>query len=95
MVGWRAFLTIMTCVYVYKYISTSAGTVNGAKGTFKKLFVFGDSYVDTGNRDPDNSTYTAIGPVNQAWRQPYGRKWPGKPAGHFSDGHLLAEFLGM
>jgi len=75
--------------------SCAAGTVNGAAtGTFKKLFVFGDSYVDTGNRDPSNSTYTAIGPVNQDWRPPYGRKWPGYPAGHFSDGHLLAEFLG-
>lgn len=97
MVGGEPFLTIVTRVYVYIYIyiSTSAGTVNGATGKFEKLFVFGDSYVDTGNRDPFNSTDTSIGPVNQAWRPPYGRKWPGYPGGHFSDGHLLSEFLGM
>lgn len=73
----------------------ASGTVNGAAtGTFKKLLVFGDSYVDTGNRDPNNATSTPIGPVNQAWLPPYGRTRPGGPAGHFSDGDLLSEFLG-
>lgn len=76
-------------------LDRSAGVADGAAtGKFKKLFVFGDSYVDTGNRDPDNSTATPIGPVNQAWRPPYGMTNPGSPAGHFSDGNLLSEFLG-
>ncbi|KAG5556594.1 hypothetical protein RHGRI_007010 [Rhododendron griersonianum] len=49
----------------------------------KKLFVFGDSYADTGNLPksfPD-------------WQVPYGITFPGKPDGHFSDGRVLTEFL--
>ncbi|KAE9465558.1 hypothetical protein C3L33_02531, partial [Rhododendron williamsianum] len=49
----------------------------------KKLFVFGDSYADTGNLPksfPD-------------WQVPYGITFPGKPDGHFSDGRVLTSFL--
>jgi len=67
---------------------------NASKGTFDKLFVFGDSFVDTGNRDPNNNTYTAIGRVNQNWAPPYGRTNPGEPAGRFSDGKVLSDLLG-
>ncbi|KAK7278641.1 hypothetical protein RJT34_23675 [Clitoria ternatea] len=49
----------------------------------KKLFVFGDSYVDTGNTRKD------VGP----WMQPYGITFPGKPTGRFSDGLILTDFL--
>ncbi|XP_028782333.1 GDSL esterase/lipase At5g03610-like [Neltuma alba] len=54
------------------------------------LFVFGDSYADTGNTRKGNST---------AWKVPYGTTFPGKPAGRFSDGRVLtdyvARYLGM
>ncbi|KAF5473587.1 hypothetical protein F2P56_010189 [Juglans regia] len=54
-----------------------------------KLFVFGDSYADTGNT---NKTQVA-------WKYPYGINFPGKPAGRFSDGRVLtdyvAKFLGL
>ena len=74
----------------------AAATVssNPCKCEFDKMFVFGDSYVDTGNRDPRNSTYTATGRVNQNWEPPYGRTYPGVPAGHFSDGKVLSDYLG-
>ncbi|CAH8360775.1 unnamed protein product [Eruca vesicaria subsp. sativa] len=49
-----------------------------------KLFVFGDSYVDTGN------TRTTDG---GAWDYPYGITYPGKPSGRFSDGHISTDFL--
>lgn len=89
---WRSPVNILAAI---AGVLLCCATVNGAAtGTFKKLLVFGDSYVDTGNRDPNNATYTPIGPVNQAWRPPYGRTRPGSPAGHFSDGDLLSEFLG-
>lgn len=65
-----------------------------SKGTYDKLFVFGDSFVDTGNRDPANATHTAIGRVNQNWTPPYGRTRPGEPAGRFSDGKVLSDVLG-
>ncbi|XP_028752473.1 GDSL esterase/lipase At5g03610 [Neltuma alba] len=50
-----------------------------------KLFVFGDSYVDTGNFGRDR--------VASSWKQPYGITFPGEPAGRFSDGRVLTDFL--
>uniref|UniRef100_A0A6N2MHW0 SGNH hydrolase-type esterase domain-containing protein n=1 Tax=Salix viminalis TaxID=40686 RepID=A0A6N2MHW0_SALVM len=49
-----------------------------------KLFVFGDSYVDTGNSRKSLAT---------SWKVPYGITFPGKPAGRFSDGRVLTDFL--
>ncbi|XP_051131619.1 GDSL esterase/lipase At5g03610-like [Andrographis paniculata] len=55
-----------------------------------KLFVFGDSYADTGNIRKS---------FGGAWKDPYGSTFPGKPAGRFSDGRVLtdyiAKFLGL
>ena len=50
-----------------------------------KLFVFGDSYADTGN----SRRSTAV-----SWKPPYGTTFPGKPAGRFSDGRVLTDYLG-
>ncbi|GKV37493.1 hypothetical protein SLEP1_g45520 [Rubroshorea leprosula] len=50
-----------------------------------KLFVFGDSYADTGN---DNKSL-----VN-SWSVPYGITFPGKPSGRFSDGRVSTDFIG-
>eukprot|EP01018_Ginkgo_biloba_P012664 Gb_40026 [translate_table: standard] len=47
------------------------------------MFVFGDSYADTGNQ---NSTMNS-------WKPPYGTTFPGKPAGRYSDGRLLTDFV--
>ncbi|XP_011044546.1 PREDICTED: GDSL esterase/lipase At5g03610-like [Populus euphratica] len=49
-----------------------------------KLFVFGDSYADTGNNR--NS-------LANSWKVPYGITFPGKPAGRFSDGRVLTDFI--
>ncbi|KAG2403131.1 hypothetical protein LR48_Vigan02g072200 [Vigna angularis] len=58
--------------------------------SYQKLFVFGDSYVDTGNTRIDQPG---------SWKNPYGITFPGKPAGRFSDGRVLtdyiAKFLGL
>ncbi|OWM79099.1 GDSL esterase/lipase At5g03610-like [Punica granatum] len=48
-----------------------------------KLFVFGDSYADTGNNRKSESS----------WKIPYGITFPGKPAGRFSDGRVLTDFI--
>ncbi|XP_059077415.1 GDSL esterase/lipase At5g03600 [Cryptomeria japonica] len=57
------------------------------------LFVFGDSYADTGNHNPYNAT------DNAPWRRPYGFNWPGYPAGRYSSGKVQtdrwAEILGL
>ena len=50
-----------------------------------KLFVFGDSYADTGNTKTTDKG---------AWEFPYGITYPGKPSGRFSDGHISTDFLG-
>ncbi|XP_077234477.1 GDSL esterase/lipase At5g03610-like isoform X3 [Tasmannia lanceolata] len=49
-----------------------------------KLFIFGDSYVDTGNTAKSTSS---------AWMEPYGITFPGKPAGRWSDGRVLTDYL--
>lgn len=51
-----------------------------------KLFVFGDSYVDTGNWPKSMSS---------SWKEPYGYTYPGYPSGRFSDGLVLTDFIGM
>lgn len=49
-----------------------------------KLFVFGDSYADTGNLRKSTSN---------SWNEPYGITFPGKPSGRFSDGRVLTDYL--
>ncbi|XP_010271718.1 PREDICTED: GDSL esterase/lipase At5g03610-like [Nelumbo nucifera] len=49
-----------------------------------KLFVFGDSYVDTGNSRVS---------VSRGWHKPYGMTFPGKPAGRASDGRVFTDFV--
>lgn len=51
----------------------------------KTLFVFGDSYADTGN------TPVIISP---SWRFPYGITFPGKPTGRFGDGRVSTDYFG-
>ncbi|KAB1221297.1 hypothetical protein CJ030_MR2G005658 [Morella rubra] len=48
-----------------------------------KLFVFGDSYSDTGNTNKSQAS----------WKYPYGITFPGKPAGRFSNGRVLTDFV--
>lgn len=47
------------------------------------LFVFGDSYVDTGN----------LPKTLGSWQPPYGVTFPGKPSGRHSDGKVLTDFV--
>ncbi|KAH9311071.1 hypothetical protein KI387_026106 [Taxus chinensis] len=60
----------------------------GSAEMAEALFVFGDSFADTGNRDPYNQT------LSQSWRRPYGLTWPGYPAGRFSSGKIQTDFWG-
>ena len=54
----------------------------------EQLWVFGDSYADTGN----------LGNLGRelphAWYDPYGKTFPRRPAGRFSDGRVLTDFVG-
>lgn len=51
------------------------------------LYVFGDSYADTGNHDKQNPQ------LWQPWKIPYGHTWPGNPSGRYSDGFVLTDFI--
>ncbi|KAH9311034.1 hypothetical protein KI387_026069 [Taxus chinensis] len=66
------------------FLCLFSGRASGEKA--QALFVFGDSFADTGNRNPYNQT------VNRPWRRPYGFTWPGYPAGRFSSGKIQTDF---
>ncbi|XP_058742689.1 GDSL esterase/lipase At5g03610-like [Vicia villosa] len=55
------------------------------KQRITKLFVFGDSYADTGNVNPRGFA--------PSWKHPYGVTFPGKPAGRFSDGRVITDYI--
>lgn len=47
------------------------------------MFVFGDSYADTGNQNKSMPS----------WLAPYGTNFPGHPSGRYSDGRVLTDFV--
>ncbi|KAH7415506.1 hypothetical protein KP509_14G049000 [Ceratopteris richardii] len=55
---------------------------------WEPVYVFGDSYADTGNHDPHSMNAS----INTPWRTPYGSTWPGQPSGRYSNGRLLTDF---
>ncbi|XP_024359207.1 GDSL esterase/lipase At5g03600 isoform X2 [Physcomitrium patens] len=83
-----AVLLLLLCCHPVPAIE-----VNGIR--FKEIFSFGDSYLDIGNRDPKNFTRTPVGPVNQAWINPYGLTNPAVPTGRFCDGQVFSDILGL
>ncbi|TKW31935.1 hypothetical protein SEVIR_2G138500v4 [Setaria viridis] len=68
---------------------TSGGGGGGcsSSGTPPPLWVFGDSYADTGNLGDLGRELT------HAWYDPYGDTFPGRPTGRFSDGRVLTDFI--
>ncbi|CAN1780833.1 GDSL esterase/lipase At5g03610, partial [Linum perenne] len=75
----QAFSTLLclSCLFAAGIAKSDAAAV--------KLFVFGDSYADTGNWDKSAGS----------WNQPYGITFPGKPAGRFSDGRIFTDYIGV
>ncbi|KAJ1288992.1 hypothetical protein BS78_02G131600 [Paspalum vaginatum] len=53
----------------------------------QQLWVFGDSYADTGNLGDLGRELT------HAWYDPYGASFPGRPTGRFSDGRVFTDFI--
>lgn len=60
---------------------------DGGRRCGSTLFVFGDSYADTGNTDRNNSE-------SLSWKTPYGITFPRSPTGRYSDGHVLTDYIG-
>ncbi|CAN0921723.1 GDSL esterase/lipase At5g03610 [Linum grandiflorum] len=88
----QRLLLLFFCIVLFfgsSSIETTAAAKEHRHNGQTKLFVFGDSYVDTGNFEANNGS----------WLPPYGMTFPGVPAGRFSDGRILtdyiADFLGI
>nr|GME18529.1 GDSL esterase/lipase At5g03610-like [Ipomoea batatas] len=88
-VCFTVFLCLSAC------LATLLSEVNGARrqpldklilNGPEKLFVFGDSYADTGNWPPTDAS--------RPWREPYGMTFPGKPFSRWSDGRVLTDYIG-
>ncbi|CAN6809869.1 unnamed protein product [Brassica oleracea] len=89
-----SLIKLFVCFYVFLFTSLLFAEINGVEGSDKnhrlygfrptKLFVFGDSYADTGNIKKS---------LSSSWKFPYGITFPGKPAGRFSDGRVATDFL--
>uniref|UniRef100_A0A0E0M4P8 GDSL esterase/lipase n=1 Tax=Oryza punctata TaxID=4537 RepID=A0A0E0M4P8_ORYPU len=67
--------------------SSTAGCPGGDGDGYRQLWVFGDSYADTGNLGNLGRELT------HAWYYPYGVTFPRHPTGRFSDGRVLTDFV--
>ncbi|KAE9585397.1 hypothetical protein Lal_00018066 [Lupinus albus] len=86
MYSYNTLFTLLS-LFVILYLSGQRGLqVEGGKTKNgpKKLFVFGDSYCDTGNIKKG---------IANSWGKPYGVSFPGKPVGRFSDGRVFTDFI--
>ncbi|KAE8679400.1 GDSL esterase/lipase [Hibiscus syriacus] len=77
-------LVFFFCCFFFISVFSEEHGVEGLGRGDKRLFVFGDSYADTGN----NRIALA-----SSWKFPYGITFPGKPAGRFSDGRVSTDFI--
>ncbi len=78
------FLSLASCVLLNLWFIAACAHSD----LQKLLFVFGDSYVDTGNL-PKTGPYSGPGSL-----YPYGITWPHYPTGRCGDGKILTDFLG-
>lgn len=69
--------------------SSSGGSGSGCGKQSPAVWVFGDSYADTGNLGDLGRELT------REWYDPYGTTFPGRPTGRFSDGRVLTDFIGQ
>nr|GME17441.1 GDSL esterase/lipase At5g03610-like [Ipomoea batatas] len=75
------------CLIIISLSTNFPEVVDGArrhKHTPTKLFVFGDSYVDTGNWPRQDCS---------SWKDPYGITFPREPTGRFSEGRVLTDYI--
>ncbi|CAM6022746.1 unnamed protein product [Sphagnum balticum] len=85
---WTATLTFT--VVLLMLCGAAAGA---AGGPFTHLFGIGDSFLDTGNRDPTNNTLLPSDIlVDQDWKYPYGISL-GAPVGRYCDGLLFFDYI--
>jgi phospholipase/lecithinase/hemolysin len=84
-----SYSTIFTfCITIY-IISTVSLASAPADQPFKKVYVFGDSYTDTGNNNNSNGP----GIFRHVSNLPYGRTFFHHPTNRYSDGRLVIDYV--
>lgn len=76
---------LITLSFFFFFFFIRSPAANGNVRHQKKLFVFGDSYADTGNWPKATAAVS--------WKKPYGMTFPGEPSGRFSDGRVLTDYI--
>ncbi|CAN6452464.1 unnamed protein product [Victoria cruziana] len=77
--------TVLVMIFSMLVVGTNSEN-RSRKSSHRRLFVFGDSFADTGNvRNPKGAYYSLM--------KPYGETYPGFPTGRWSDGKLLTDFV--
>ncbi|KAG6541926.1 hypothetical protein Mapa_016651 [Marchantia paleacea] len=79
----RIFLLLCLLCLNSKSGSARYALRSQATATSRMLFVFGDSYADTGNSPTGGN----------GWKFPYGETWPGSGAGRYSNGFVKTDVL--
>ncbi|KAK4385505.1 GDSL esterase/lipase [Sesamum angolense] len=81
-----AIISSSFCILIsFALLSTGYGDEEREGAKVKRvLFVFGDSYADTGNLPTS---------ISRSWKSPYGITFPRKPSGRFSDGRVLTDYI--
>ncbi|KAL8140550.1 hypothetical protein V2J09_006571 [Rumex salicifolius] len=75
---------LFICGFLLLSGAESSHDHHGSRQHKPRLFVFGDSYADTGNINRS---------VGGSWKVPYGITFPGQPSGRFSDGRVLTDYI--
>ncbi|CAI9296218.1 unnamed protein product [Lactuca saligna] len=78
------FFFLLSSISDARFVVSKSTKVRNHKRQKLKLFVFGDSYADTGNWPKS---------YGGAWGKPYGITFPGTPSGRFSDGRVLTDYI--
>ncbi|XP_031499546.1 GDSL esterase/lipase At5g03610-like isoform X2 [Nymphaea colorata] len=82
----------LVMIFLLLVVGTKAGNLQtgwswkGFLHPHRRLFVFGDSFADTGNVHNPKGPYFSLG-------KPYGETYPGFPTGRWSDGKVMTDFV--
>ncbi|GAB2272201.1 hypothetical protein Dimus_007021 [Dionaea muscipula] len=84
----QLLISFTLCLLIFGNIQEAESSRNIDIRNHVKLFVFGDSYADTGNTARPISKTTS-----SPWTVPYGITYPHRPDGRFSDGFVFSDFI--
>ncbi|TQE08706.1 hypothetical protein C1H46_005690 [Malus baccata] len=84
----QSSVSVVLFLHAALLISTCFGSKSWPSKKQVALFIFGDSYLDSGNNNYINTTT-----LDQANFWPYGETYFKFPTGRFSDGRLMSDFI--